>query len=58
MFEDSPFGIESARRAGMRAVAICSTHTPTQLAGPHVLAAVSDYNELLNSAFLENLNVA
>ena len=58
VFEDSPFGIESARRAGMRAVAICSTHTPTQLAGPHVLAAVRDYNELLNSAFLENLNVA
>ncbi|MEI8324717.1 MAG: HAD family phosphatase [Betaproteobacteria bacterium] len=58
VFEDSPFGIESARRAGMRAVAICSTHAPTQLAGPHVLAAVRDYNELLNSAFLENLNVA
>ncbi len=58
VFEDSPFGIESARRAGMRAVAICSTHTPTQLAGPHVLAAVRDYNELMNSSFLENLHVA
>ena len=58
VFEDSPFGIESARRAGMRAVAICSTHTPTQLAGPHVLAAVRDYSELLNSSFLENLHVA
>jgi beta-phosphoglucomutase-like phosphatase (HAD superfamily) len=57
VFEDSPFGIESARRAGMRAVAICSTHTPTQLAGPHVLAAVRDYTELLNSSFLENLHV-
>lgn len=58
VFEDSPFGIESARRAGMRAVAICSTHSPAQLAGPHVLAAVRDYNELLNSSFLENLHVA
>ena len=58
VFEDSPFGIESARRAGMRAVAICSTHNPTQLAGPHVLAAVRDYHELLNSSFLENLHVA
>ncbi|RZJ09166.1 MAG: HAD family phosphatase, partial [Acidovorax sp.] len=25
VFEDAPFGIEAARRAGMRAVAICST---------------------------------
>ena len=58
VFEDSPFGIESARRAGMRAVAICSTHSPTQLAGTHVLASARDYNELLNSSFLEKLNVA
>jgi beta-phosphoglucomutase-like phosphatase (HAD superfamily) len=58
VFEDSPFGIEAARRAGMRAVAICSTHTPEQLAGPHVLASVRDYNELMNSKFLENLHVA
>jgi beta-phosphoglucomutase-like phosphatase (HAD superfamily) len=57
VFEDSPFGIESARRAGMRAVAVCSTHNPAQLAGPHVLAAVRDYNELMNSSFLENLHV-
>ena len=58
VFEDSPFGIESARRAGMRAVAICSTHSPAQLAGPHVLAAVRDYTELMNSLFLEKLHVA
>ncbi|MFZ3084161.1 HAD family hydrolase [Rhodoferax ferrireducens] len=58
VFEDSPFGIEAARRAGMRAVAICSTHTPAQLAGAHVLASVRDYNELMNSKFLENLHVA
>ncbi len=58
VFEDAPFGIEAARRAGMAAVAICSTHTPAQLAGPHVIAAVRDYHELLNSNFLETLHVA
>ena len=58
VFEDAPFGIEAARRAGMRAVAVCSTHSPEQLAGPHVLAAVRDYHELLNTDFLESLHVA
>jgi beta-phosphoglucomutase-like phosphatase (HAD superfamily) len=58
VFEDAPFGIEAARRAGMRAVAICSSHTPAQLAGTHVIAAVRDYHELMNSNFLETLNVA
>ena len=27
VFEDAPFGIEAARRGGMRAVAVCSTHS-------------------------------
>jgi beta-phosphoglucomutase-like phosphatase (HAD superfamily) len=58
VFEDAPFGIEAARRAGMHAVAICTTHTPTELAGPHVLAAVRNYHELLDSNFLETLHVA
>ncbi len=58
VFEDAPFGIEAARRAGMRAVAICTTHTPAQLAGPHVIASARDYIELMNTNFLENLNVA
>lgn len=58
VFEDAPFGIEAARRAGMRAVAICTGHTPEQLAGPHVLAAVRSYHELIDSKFLETLNVA
>ncbi|HEX5698958.1 MAG TPA: HAD family phosphatase [Rhodoferax sp.] len=58
VFEDAPFGIEAARRAGMQAVAICSDHTPDQLAGPHVIATVRDYHELLNSNFLETLHVA
>jgi beta-phosphoglucomutase-like phosphatase (HAD superfamily) len=55
VFEDAPFGIEAARRSGMRAVAICSSHTAAELAGPHVIAAVRDYNELLDSQFLEKL---
>ena len=58
VFEDSPFGIEAARRAGMRAVAMCTTHTPAQLAGPHVMASAANYLDLMNSKFLENLNVA
>ncbi len=58
VFEDAPFGIEAARRAGMRAVAVCSTHSPAQLAGPHVLAAVRDYTELMNTDFLESIHVA
>ena len=58
VFEDAPFGIEAARRAGMQAVAVCSTYTPAQLAGPHVIATVRDYHELLNSNFLETLHVA
>jgi beta-phosphoglucomutase-like phosphatase (HAD superfamily) len=58
VFEDAPYGIEAARRAGMRAVAVCTSHTADQLAGPHVVASVSDYLELMNSNFLENLHVA
>ncbi|HMS27055.1 MAG TPA: HAD family phosphatase [Burkholderiaceae bacterium] len=58
VFEDAPFGIEAARRAGMRAVAICTGHSAHELAGPHVIAAAANYHELLESNFLENLNVA
>jgi HAD superfamily hydrolase (TIGR01509 family) len=56
VFEDAPFGIEAARRAGMRAVAIRSTHSREELAGPHVIASVRDYRELMNSKFLESLH--
>jgi beta-phosphoglucomutase-like phosphatase (HAD superfamily) len=58
VFEDAPFGIEAARRAGMRAVAICTGHTAAELSGPHVMAAAANYNELLDANFLENLHVA
>jgi beta-phosphoglucomutase-like phosphatase (HAD superfamily) len=56
VFEDAPFGIEAARRAGMRAVAVCTSHSASELAGPHVLASVRDYNELISSEFLEKLH--
>jgi len=56
VFEDAPFGIEAARRAGMRAVAVCTSHSAQDLAGPHVLASVRDYNELISSEFLEKLH--
>jgi len=56
VFEDAPFGIEAARRAGMMAVAVCTTHSATELAGPHVITAVQDFNELANSNFLETLD--
>ena len=44
VFEDAPFGIEAARRAGMAAVAVCTSHRAQDLAGPHVLAAIDDYH--------------
>jgi HAD superfamily hydrolase (TIGR01509 family) len=56
VFEDAPFGIEAARRAGMRAVAITTTHSPADLAGSHVLAHARDFRELLTPDFLESLN--
>ena len=58
VFEDSPFGIEAARRAGMRAVAICTSQTPKQLAGPHVITAARHFRDLLEAHFLETLHVA
>lgn len=58
VFEDAPLGIEAARRAGMQAVAICTSHTAAQLAGPHVIASANNYLELIESKFLENLNDA
>jgi HAD superfamily hydrolase (TIGR01509 family) len=56
VFEDAPFGIEAARRGGMRAVAICTTHGPADLAGPHVIAQARDYRQLMTTNFLENLH--
>jgi beta-phosphoglucomutase-like phosphatase (HAD superfamily) len=45
VFEDSPKGIEAARRAGMRAVAITSYHTAEELANDNVICAIADYSD-------------
>lgn len=58
VFEDAPLGIEAARRAGMRAVAICSTHSAKELAGDHVIASVKNYEELTAQGFLQSLHIA
>lgn len=58
VFEDAPFGIEAARRAGMRAVAVCTGHSAAELDGPHVMAHIRDYHELLDTDFLETLHAA
>lgn len=58
VFEDAPLGIEAARRAGMRAVAICTGHSAEELAGPHVIESANNYLELIESHFLETLHVA
>ena len=55
VFEDAPLGIEAARRAGMRAVAVCSSHSAHDLAGPHVLAAIDDYDGLAACAWWAGL---
>lgn len=55
VFEDAPLGIESARRAGMRAVAVCTTHRADELAGPHVLAAIAHYDGLPRAAWFRDL---
>jgi beta-phosphoglucomutase-like phosphatase (HAD superfamily) len=57
VFEDAPLGIEASRRAGMRAVAICSTHSAQELGGPHVVAAVKNYEELIAQGFLQSLHL-
>ncbi|WP_354004980.1 HAD family hydrolase [Ramlibacter albus] len=56
VFEDAPFGIEAARRAGMRAVSICTTHTAAELGGAHVIAQAPDFLDLANKNFLETLH--
>ncbi len=55
VFEDAPFGIEAARRAGMAAVAVCSTHSAQELAGPHVLAAIEHYDSAEAANLLNQL---
>jgi beta-phosphoglucomutase-like phosphatase (HAD superfamily) len=55
VFEDAPFGIEAARRAGMRAVAICTGHSAHELAGEHVIASAVSFEPLLAADFIGSL---
>jgi beta-phosphoglucomutase-like phosphatase (HAD superfamily) len=55
VFEDAPLGIEAARRAGMHAVAVCTTHAADELSGPHVLAAIDDYRTAHGGAAFQTL---
>ena len=55
VFEDSFPGLEAARRAGMRAVAVATMHTDTELRTlPQVIAVIQDYAGL-SPAFLTSL---
>lgn len=46
VFEDAPFGIEAACRAGMLAVALTTGASVDELKGAHVLAATPDYRSI------------
>lgn len=47
VFEDAPYGLEAARRAGMQAVALTTTFPAERLAHlPNVLQVVPDYTSL------------
>jgi beta-phosphoglucomutase len=52
VFEDSPKGIEAARRAGIDAVAVTSFHTAKELANDNVVAVISNYNDPLLEALM------
>jgi len=56
VFEDAPLGIEAARRAGMRAVAITSTIGACELAAPaHVVACAPDFTTLDPRTLIERI---
>lgn len=55
VFEDAPLGIEAARRAGMRAVAVCTGHRADELAAAHVLASIDHYTGLADAAWFNTL---
>jgi beta-phosphoglucomutase len=47
VFEDALAGIEAARRAGMEAVFLCTTHEAEEVSGiPHILSAVPDFTQI------------
>ncbi|MEP7083566.1 MAG: HAD family phosphatase [Betaproteobacteria bacterium] len=55
VFEDAPLGIEAARRAGMRAVALTTTEPGHDFAAyPHVIRVCGDYRMLGAGDFQES----
>ena len=53
VFEDSPTGAEAARRAGMAAVIVTTTHTPEEFAGfEHVVRIIGDFSEIWPEDFV------
>ncbi len=47
VFEDSPFGLEAAQRAGMRAVGLTTSHPAEELEQfPHLIGLMADYSGL------------
>lgn len=56
VFEDSVLGLEAAQRAGMRAVAVATSHAPHELqALPAVIQVIADYRDLHPASLLERL---
>jgi beta-phosphoglucomutase len=45
VFEDAPKGIEAAKRAGMKAVAVTSFHPAQELENENVVAYIKDYTD-------------
>jgi len=57
VFEDSLAGLEAVRRAGMRAIAITTTHAAHELQGlPAVIQVIADYCGLNPASLLEMLS--
>lgn len=56
VFEDSMLGLEAAYRAGMRAIAVATSHAPHELqALPGVIQVIADYRDVHPTSILERL---
>lgn len=56
VFEDSMLGLEAAYRAGMRAIAVATSHAPHELqALPAVIQVIADYRDVHPASILERL---